>query len=354
VGPISFDPDAVDLAVLREMYRDGAVSMAGIDPRLNATQIAQKLRIGRTAVATRLKRWKESGFLRSYDVWLNPALWGWCGAGFSVRVDHHRVKGDLFRKLALVDGVVMGLELLGDWISVGLVAPDLTAVDRRVALVHGLAGVREVEDPQPWKLPEPRRQLTSLDLRIVRALRERPTAGLSEIAHRARISNRTMTRRYGTLVDDAAVWFVPIFDFTALARPVVALNVVTRSGVAREMIARKIRARFPLTLDSSISSATSPHGLQAHAFSVILPSAAALEEFERSVGSVEGVVEIESLVMVRIHSFPEWFDHHLRTLAPGTGPLALRPPSRGSTGPGPEDPAGPRAPGYKDVRKVRG
>ncbi|MGC2034505.1 MAG: Lrp/AsnC family transcriptional regulator, partial [Thermoplasmata archaeon] len=295
----------------------------------------------------------ESGFLRSYDVWLNPALWGWCGAGISIQVDHHRVKGDLFRKLALVDGVVMGLELLGDWISVGLVAPDLAAVDRRVALVRGLAGVREVEDPLPWTLPEPRRQLTSLDIRIVRALRERPTAGLSEIAHRAGISNRTMTRRYGTLVDDAAVWFVPIFDFTALARPVVALNVVTRPGVGREAIARKIRARFPLTLDSSISSAASPFGSQSHAFFVILPSAASLEDFERSVGSLEGVVETESLVMVRVHSFPEWFDQHLRTLVPGTRPVDPRAPSRGSTGPGADHPAGPPAPTHKGVRKVR-
>ena len=152
--------------------------------------------------------WKESGLLRRYDVWLNPALIGWVGAAVNIRVDHPRVKSTLFSRLEMVDGAVMAMEFLGEWVTLALVAPDPASLERRVALVRGLAGVKEVEPPILWPVLEPRRALTPLDIRIVRALRERPTATLSEAAHAVGISTRTMTRRYSALIDGWAVWLV--------------------------------------------------------------------------------------------------------------------------------------------------
>ena len=46
------------------------------------------------------------------------------------------------------------------------------------------------------------------------------------------------------------------------------------------------------------------------------PSAAHLEELDQFVGSIKGVLTVESNVMVRIHSFATWFDRHLETLIP--------------------------------------
>lgn len=315
MSPIAFDPEELDIAILREMYREGAVNLAGIDPRLNASRVAQSLRVGRARVAARLKWWKESGFLQKYSVWLNPALLGWHGAWTSVRVDHHRSKRELFRRLGLVEGVVSGMDFLGDWISVAVVAPDLTSLQRRIDLIRHLVGVTEVEPPVPWRIPEPKRPLTPLEIRVVRALREQPTATLSEIAKRVGISTRTMTRKYSELVEERAVWFVPIFDFTALNRAVVSLNVHVRPGIDRTTVAKKLRSRFPQVLDfatAGIGPDTSPQDL---VFFVTLPSAASLEELEQFASSVDGVQSVESYVMVRIHDFPEWFDGHLDALA---------------------------------------
>jgi DNA-binding Lrp family transcriptional regulator len=312
------DPDALDLAILREMYRDGAVNLAGIDPRLNATQVAHRLRIGRARVAARLKWWRDSGFLQRYDVWLNPALLGWHGAWVAVRVDHPRVKADLFRRIALVDGVVSAFDFLGEWVSVALVASDSISLERRVNLLRGLSGVREVEPPVLWRAPAPRRRLTPLDIRVIRALRERPTATLSETAHRVGISTRTMTRKYSELVNDWAVWFVPVFDFTALAHPVISLNLVVRPGTPHESVARSLRRRYPLVLDFStlgVAPEVPPENL---VFFVVLQSAALIEDLSHFVETIEGVEMVEPFVMVRTHAFREWFDRHLETMVPAS------------------------------------
>jgi DNA-binding Lrp family transcriptional regulator len=308
-------PEPLDLDILREMYREGAVNLAGIDPRLSATRIAKRLRVGRARVAGRLKAWDATGFLLRYDVWLNPALFGWHGAWVSVRVDHPRVKPDLFAHLALVDGAISALEFLGEWVTVGLVAPDPESLDRRAGLMRGLAGVRGVEPPVPWRGPAPKRELTTLDVRIVRALRERPTATLSDTARRVGISTRTMTRRYSELVDGLAVWFVPVFDFRAISYPVVSLSLNVGPGVGPENVTRRIRARFPLTLGFQTAELGPELGDGGQLLFVMPPSAAHLEDLEQFVRSIEGVVEFEANVMVRMHSFPAWFDRHLESLA---------------------------------------
>jgi len=207
------------------------------------------------------------------------------------------------------------MDFLGDWVSVGIVAPDLASLQRRVGLVRHLVGVREVEAPVPWRTLEPKRPLTPLDVRVVRALRAQPTATLSEIARRVGISTRTMTRKYAELVEDWTVWFVPVFDFSALTRTVVSLNLHVRPDVTRETVSRELRSRFPLTLDFStvgIGPEISPQDL---VFFVTLPSAASLEELEQWAGAIEGVEKVESWVLIRILDFPDWFDQHLETLA---------------------------------------
>ena len=280
---------------------------------MNATRIAHNLHVGRARVAARLRAWKRSGLLRQYDVWLNPGLIGWTGAAVNIRVDHPRVKSTLFSRLEMVDGAVMAMEFLGDWVTLALVAPDSAALERRVALLRGLTGVREVEPPIPWPVLEPRRKLTPLDIRIVRALRDRPTATLSEAARRVGISTRTMTRRYSALIDDWAVWFVPIFDFRAITYPLVTLQAVVRSEVDNETVIRAISRRFPLTLafrDPIVGPGISSH---VNIF-VMPPSAAHLEDLEQYVSSIKGVVELEMHIMIRLHSFRSWFDSHLDAL----------------------------------------
>ncbi len=322
-------PSPLDLDIFREMYRTGGVTLSGIDPRLSATRIAKRLKVGRARVAGRLKAWAASGFLARYDVWLNPSVYGWQGAWLNVRVDHPRSTPDVIARLALVDGVLGGLELVGEWLGVGVVFPDDVARDRMVRLVQGLPGVREVEPPVLWNVPDPRRRLSPLDVRIVQALRENSTATLREVAKRVGVSTRTMTRRYGELLDGWSVWFVPAFDFRAIGTPVVSVGVTLAPQADADQVVRRVRARYPLTLE--FRNPSDPDGpAPPLGFVVLLPSSAHLDELDRTVAAIDGVAGVEAHVMVRVLSFPEWFDQHLSRLlgTAGDRPTAAEGPTR--------------------------
>jgi DNA-binding Lrp family transcriptional regulator len=311
VTPRPVETTPLDIDIIREMYREGVVNIAGIDPRLNASRIAERLHVGRRRVAARLKVWKDAGFLRRHDVWINPTLLGLRGGWLNVRVEHPRVKPDLLRRLELVDGVVSALDFVGEWFSLGFIAEDTAAAQRKAALIRSLAGVAEIEGPAEWNVPAPKRPLTPLDLRIVRALRERPDATLSDTARRVGISTRTMTRRYSELVDDAAVWFVPVYDFRSLVAPVIALTLTVLPGTSPKSISRAVQKRFPLVLESRFFGVAAGSPSETIVIFVILPSAASIEDLHHLVEPLEGVEAVELLTMVRILTFPEWFDRHL-------------------------------------------
>ena len=301
----------LDVDILREMYRTGKVNVAGVDPRLNATEIARRLHTSRARITNRLKRWSESGFVRRYDVWPNPELFGLTGWTVDLRVSQRLRKPDLFQRLGPVDGVVSALEFLGEWTAVQFVAPDEATCRRRAELLRGLAGVAEVGTPLPWQRIEPRSSLTSLDLRIVRALRQHPGANLTEIARAVGISPRTMTTRYEKLVDEWAVWFVPVFDFTRLPLPVVSLNVRLEPAAPHDRVVRAVRRGFPWTLEFGWGG-LGPGALRDYVvLFVTLPSAGAIEDLERLAAGVPGVTDVESLVLVRTHSYASWFDELL-------------------------------------------
>jgi DNA-binding Lrp family transcriptional regulator len=326
VSVSTLHPDSLDLDIYREMYRNSSPNLAGIDPRLNTTRIAQRLKIGRARVAARVKAWNDSGFLLRYDVWLNPAIFGWRGAWLGVQVENYRNKPTVLSRLALVEGAVFGIEFLGEWVSLALLAPDSATLKRSVELIQGLAGVRAIEPPIVWELPRPKRQLTPLDIRIVHALREQPTATLSATAQRVGISTRTMTRRYSELIDSWAVWFVPVFDFRAISTPAVSVVITMAPGIAPEPVVRRVRTRFPLTIDFLAGDAGADAQTGRRFFLVMPPSAAHLEELERFVAAMAGVVSVETNVMVRMHSFPVWFDRQLETLGRGRTRGAARDP----------------------------
>ncbi|MCI4320476.1 MAG: winged helix-turn-helix transcriptional regulator [Thermoplasmata archaeon] len=305
-GPLiltEFDRD-----ILTELYHTGRVTIAGVDPRISVSRIARRLKTSRARVAARIREWERSGLMRGYDVWPNPALFGVVGGSVDLRLADRLRKPEMFRRIALVDGVVGGLEFLGDWVSVQLVAPDPPTLDRRVRLLGGLEGVSEVGPLFPWADLQVERSLSPLEIRIIRALRRNPRASLAEIAKAVGVSTRTMTARYGALLDETLVWFLPSYDFTALASPIVSLTLQLRTAEDRSSVLAGLRQRLPWFLEfgwSGFGPVFDPKLLTVFVFA---PSAAGVEAIERTARDLPGVASAEANVLVRVISFPEAFE----------------------------------------------
>jgi DNA-binding Lrp family transcriptional regulator len=306
----------IDIDILREMYHARVVTIAGVDPRLNASRLAQRLGVSRARVDSRLKEWTEYGLLQRFDVWPNPALLGRVGFSVDVRVEDRFQKDALFERVRLIDGAVGGIDLVGEWVAVQFVVPTQADIERTVSLVRGLGGVVDVGPPLDWARVETGHELTPLDVRIIHVLRRYPTETLSVIARHVGVSTRTITTRYSRLVEDLAVWFVPVLDFRALSEPVVSLNVQLGRSAEHESISHSIRRAFPRTLEFR-RAPFGPRLPETFAmYFVVCPSAARLEELEGFVRGLPGVEAVEMLVMVRIVSFPETFDRLVPPAAP--------------------------------------
>lgn len=304
-------PTDIDLDIFRTLYRTGGVSIAGVDPRLNASRIAERLGVSRARVAARLADWSRYGLLQRYDVWPNPAYFGRLGATLDVRLTDRFAKSELFERVALIEGAVGGIEFAGEWSTIQFLGRDEADLARTVALVRGLAGIAEVGPLIPWvRLPIPR-PLSPLDLRIVRVLRRYPKEPLAVIARHVGVSTRTITTRYGQLLDALAVWFVPILDFRALGPPVVSLNVQLDRGVDRAAVARAVRKEYPQSLELGQPGFGPEMPAEVAVFFVLCPSAARVEELEGFVRRVPGVLGVEGLTLVQVRSFPGTFDRLL-------------------------------------------
>ena len=316
---------SLDRDILTQLYHTGKVTIAGVDPRVSVSRIARRLHTSRARVAARIRAWERAGLLREYDVWPNPSLFGLVGGSVDIRVTDRLRKPELFRRLALVDGVVGGIEFLGEWVSIQLVAPDFATVERRIRLLAGLDGVAEVGSPFPWSTFEVRRSLSPLDVRIIRALRANPKASLVETAKAVGVSVRTVTTRYGALLDENLVWFLPGYDFTPLASPIVSLTMQLETREHRAPVLQALQSRVPWFLEfgwSGFGPVFTPELLTVFVFA---PSAAGIEGIERSAREIPGVTGVDANVMVRVLSFPDAFESVLASIAPLDPPRARSP-----------------------------
>ena len=309
----------LDLAILREMYPSGQIEASGIDPRLNPSRISRRLGVGRGAIAQRLRAWTEFGFLVQFDVWPNPALFGQRPVWLEVRVADRLDKESVLERIGHVPGAVTALDVVGEWLVTTFIRPVDEEPRRLADLVRSLSGVAEVGPPSGGRSAVPGRRPTPLDFRIIRVLRSHPRDSLSTIARLARVSTRTITTRYRRLIEERAVWFVPIYDFRALAEPALSVNVRFTSVPDRERFARALRRAYPRSIEF-LRSPVSPLLTDDRIGCVILArSAARIEEIERWIHGQPGDVDCELVVLIRQVAYPETFDRLIASM-PGIDP----------------------------------
>jgi hypothetical protein len=110
------------------------------------------------------------------------------------------------------------------------------------------------------------------------------------------------------LVEDLAVWFVPVLDFRALAQPVVAVNLGLKEDADAALLSHAVRKNFPQSLDFRRAPFGPALPERTRVFFLLIPSAAQVEQTERTLRSLPGVETSEVLLIVRMFSFPDTFD----------------------------------------------
>lgn len=315
--------DALDASILREMWRGQSLIWGGLDPRLGAPQIAERIGVDRTTVWSRLKAWREEGFLVRQEVVPNPGLFGAGVAVGDIIVEDPLERDAVLDALQLVDGVLCGLDQVGETTLLVYALESQPALERCRRLVGQLPGVDEVSMCLPFEPPTTDLEPSRTDWRLLAALRELPGQPLHEVADHAGISRRTLTRRYGELLDANAIWSFPALDFTCYRDAVMARFVVLLPGQAEvpgfvNACQRDLEAMVWWDAMEEISNQVELDEAWVDVY-CHLSSAAQVEEVERWLLGLDHVSGVETFFPRSWFVVAPWFDERIATKLKAVG-----------------------------------
>jgi DNA-binding Lrp family transcriptional regulator len=310
--------DATDYAIYRNLTRDGLsrfwASRRLVDPRVSARELAEKVGLSEAGVRVRLRNLRERGLLRGTEVSLNPSLFDSQVVVAEVPVPDPRASEQLFRDLAMVDGVVFARDLLDEdarKVFVYLISDTPGALARRVGLLRRLAPDRALVGPVPYWIPPCERPPTGLDWKLLQAIRSAPDETLAGIATASGISLKTTARRYDLLIDSHACWWSHSSD--SQEWPLALLRVLLRPGVDPIAVAHDLLARVENWLPVAEDGLGSEPGKSAGFLAGLVPAEApaALERVVRSVLALDGVESVQRSFGLGSAMFPQWADERI-------------------------------------------
>jgi len=307
--------DPLDLNILRETSRGRVMWWGSLDPRLSIREVGHRLRVDPTTIWNRLRAWQRTGFLLGYSVVPNPSLFGAKLAGGSVRISDSRAKERFFRDFGLVEGAAFAVDQVGPWVVVMFAFETERGLRRSVGLTRRLAGVVEMEPCIPFHNPPTTLTPSRLDWRILETLHAKPEEDLSECARILGISAKTFARRYNSLIRDCAVWSIPRLDFTqyrgaTVARFLVWLAPQTDAQFVLQKLGRTFPSYILLENQSGLPDVGS-RSVSLLSLFLQMSSTGEVEDADRLIREVDGVVEVETYFPRRTYVYEDWFVERL-------------------------------------------
>lgn len=315
--------DPLDFAIYRFLSPGGEARFwAGrriIDPRIPAREIAERVGVSENGVRARLQGLDRQGFLRGRAVIPNPSLFGVRVFVADLPVHAASEVAQIYRDLALVEGVVFARDTLDEGerrLQVHFVSEGDASAARRTALLRRLSPGGKLGAPRPYWIPPCELELSPLDWRVLRAVSQHPDATIAETARTVGINLKTGARRYHQLLEARACWWTHGPDSEEF--PLAFLRLGLRGPADRDSVARQTLkdglAWMPVASDGygiePGGPATELAGL------VPADSPTVLEREVRRLVELPGVVSVHRTFALGSMSYPGWFTDRIADHVP--------------------------------------
>ena len=204
------------------------------------TQIAAKLGVDEETVRNRVKHLRDIGFLIGYRLVPNPALFGRAFASLRIEFRDRESKQSAIPRLTKMDGVINIVSTYDKSVLVTLLADQLEdfsklivglRVDGKISWVPGL-GLRTTKF-----------RTTRLDWEIISLLVRDAERKLEEVAKKLKVSTRTVKRRLNMMMQEAAIFVMPIVDLRKTEGISYQLRVQSEQGKKSE-VEKSVAARI--------------------------------------------------------------------------------------------------------------
>jgi DNA-binding Lrp family transcriptional regulator len=220
--------DTRDFEILRRLL-EGVGTYSPGSSLASLRSVARDLHLDEGTVRNRIKRWREDGLLKGWNIFINPEAMGKKDAHLLLDVLPLSAKEDVIRKVRLLDGVYMIKDYYGSPLGVELLYEDEDSLRRKSEL---LARITNSESLECFPVPHPSCPIRfkETDISILKSMRNTPWKPFSKTSEETGLSRKTVKRRLDRLMSARAFLFYPSIDYSALRGLVRGDLIVVYSG----------------------------------------------------------------------------------------------------------------------------
>jgi DNA-binding Lrp family transcriptional regulator len=293
------------------------------DPQhLNASYIARQLGKSPEAIKARIEKLERAKHIAGYELFPNLSQLDLQLVQYIFRLPSPAA-ASLPTRLATVDGVG-GMEfLLGSRVGVEIYGRDEAEIARRAKLVGALMG--DIHPEASFRYPRlpTHRPLSSLDWRIIQALRHDATRGLDQVAKTLHVSVRTVKRRLDQMwkegsIDSFALLNVSEMDGTLFCSLLLQFDPNRPIPPLKELLGK---------FEDRWCYCHTPPAPETRKFvlGLALNSAGDIDRSLDQARAIPGVIAAEATLSTRIIYQQAWLDEAIARLASGTEPVSAKP-----------------------------
>lgn len=310
---------SLDLAILRECSGEGPAGL-GFDPRRSPELIAKRLGVGPATVRRHLSVWRTRGFLLGYDVLPHPGLLGGRLAARMIDFPDPVAQERAIDPLSLMDGMIQIVPARTTLLAIYFVdsEPGAERLSRQLQIA---GGTKEIGPEMSFEFPPCSRRMSRPDWRLVLALRQDPEASMAELAAEVGRSARATSRRFDSLLDEGALMFDPIFEFSRFYQTLAVLVATVGPPETSERITRQIRGLSPQAIPCWGPTPPDPNGETATlSLWVSAPTTAELDELTAHVAHIPGVRHVFLWYGRSILPIRPWLNERIETVLRSSEP----------------------------------
>ena len=299
-------PDGLDKKIVKEMLSPASLQW---NVRQSFHNIAKRLEVDEDTVRRRVERMRKAGFLRGWQIIVNPHLIGCEAASFDLEIAKSDAATRTVSDLKLVPGVVNILLFYGGRLRIMTYYRSEEALGRQIALMESICGSKHTMLWRPV-FPPWDSKMSSTDWSIVATLLdENPRRKLSSIASDAGVSSRTLNRRITRMMGGYAFFLDADVDLSKLGGSAFALLVqyddVSKKGQIDHRILERVGSMSWTNTTASMHSMFVTH----------CENVVDGERLYRWVGGLDGIGQTRMGIIQEKITVKDWLSEELESRA---------------------------------------
>ena len=277
--------------------------------RESYASFAEKLGVDEETVRRRVKRARESGFLKGWKLFLNPNLIGFESTGLQIEIDDEERKLEVISKIGQVDGVVIVIDFHGTALRVVLYYHNEDDLERKIqqvsSICHNSKVVRWVGG-----FPATDLKMKNTDWEIVRAFRKDPRRSPSAVADEVKISTRTVKRRLTLMTKNNSIFMLPEINYDKSIGVASDYLIVCPDDKKKSEVDKLLRGK----LERVIFSLTDVKGFSI--FALMCTNVSESEQLSKWMKGLEGVTDVRVDIMRENILVDKWIDEEIEKRTP--------------------------------------